>query len=235
MKKLPFFIFLTLVAGAMLTGIGSYKATERQIIHDVENALAMTMRELPCDRVDTDTIRCYRSHITIAEVRDTACIAVKAVGRGKAQRAELVADHGCDFMTVLRLSDQRASGALLAISLMWIMGSMWYLRRKGVAVALGNSGMAYGGLVYDTDHARFLAANGHVISLTPMQQELMAMFFKADNHTLSKQEICDRLWPRKPDATETLYTLIRRLKLVIESNSSLRIESERGRTYRLVD
>lgn len=231
MRKLPFIIFLAFVAGAMVVGIGSYKATERSIRQDVYQALAATIQELSCDRIDADTIRCYRSHITIAEVRDTACITMRVVGSGKRQRTELVADHGCGFTDVLLMSDQRASGALLAAGLLWVLLSLWHARRR-VGMA---AGMVYGGLLYDTNKACFATADGHVIKLTPMQQQLMEMFFEKDNHMLTKQEICNRLWPKKPDASETLYTLVRRLKQVIESNSQLRIESERGKTYRLVD
>ena len=230
MKKLPFIIFLAFVAGALVTSIGSYKATEYRICQDVRQALTMTMQELSCDKIDLDTIRCYRSHITIAAVRDTACIEVRTAGSGKGQRPELVADHGCDFTTVLAMSDQRAAGALLTAGILWLLASMWYMRRKGIVPSM----LMYGDLQYDTAHARFVAADGKVIKLTPMQQELMEMFFRTDSHTLSKQEICDRFWPKKPDASETLYALIRRLKLVIESNSSLTIEVDRGKAYRLM-
>ena len=197
----------------------------------------MTMKELPCDKVDADTIRCYRNYVTIAEVRDTACISIRTVGSGKRQRTELTANHGCSFTTILMMSDQRASSTLLVVGLLWMMGSLWYTRRKGMVATgvLANNGMEYGGLMYDSDNARFMAVDGKAVKLSPMQQELMEMFFKADRHTLSKQEICDRLWPKKPDASETLYTLIRRLKQVIESQSNLRIESERGKAYRLTD
>lgn len=57
----------------------------------------------------------------------------------------------------------------------------------------------------------------------------------SDGHTLSKQDICRRLWPKKPDASATLYTLIKRIKPVIEANSSLKIESDRGRSYTLTN
>lgn len=236
MRKLPLLIFIMFVLSAMLTGIGSYKATEGYISQDIENALAMTMKKLPCDRVDADTIRCYRNHVTIDKVRDTACIAMRIVGSGESQRTELVADSGCGFMTILMMSDQRASGALLAAGLLWMVGSLWYVRRKGVQVAeiATKGGIRYGSLLYDTDMSQFVSADGKTIKLTPMQQELMDMFFHADNHTLSKQEICDRLWPKKPDASDTLYTLIRRLKMVVESHSDLKIESERGKSYRLI-
>ena len=66
-----------------------------------------------------------------------------------------------------------------------------------------------------------------------MQQQLMELFFRAPGHTLSKTEICDTLWPKKEDASETLYTLVRRLKPIIEQHSDLKIEVERGRAYEL--
>jgi DNA-binding response OmpR family regulator len=66
-----------------------------------------------------------------------------------------------------------------------------------------------------------------------MQHQLMEMFFQSPSHSLTKSEICDALWPKKPDASETLYTLIRRLKPIIEEHSDLKIESDRGKSYGL--
>jgi DNA-binding response OmpR family regulator len=64
-----------------------------------------------------------------------------------------------------------------------------------------------------------------------MQHQLMEMFFLSPSHSLTKTEICDALWPKKPDASETLYTLIRRLKPVVEQHSNLKIESDRSKSY----
>ncbi len=61
----------------------------------------------------------------------------------------------------------------------------------------------------------------------------MEMFFQSPSHSLTKAEICDALWPKKPDASETLYTLIKRLKPVIEQHTDLKIESDRGKAYEL--
>ena len=83
------------------------------------------------------------------------------------------------------------------------------------------------------DNEKFCTTTGEHIHLTPMQHTLLEMFLKSDNHTLTKQEICDRLWPKKPDANDTLYTLIRRIKPIIEANSNLKIESDRGKSYSL--
>jgi len=66
-----------------------------------------------------------------------------------------------------------------------------------------------------------------------MQEQLMRMFFASETHCLSKQEICEALWPKKPDASETLYTLIRRLKPITETQANLEIVTERGKDYQL--
>lgn len=92
-------------------------------------------------------------------------------------------------------------------------------------------GLSYGGIVLHQD--TFMTLSGEQIHLTPMQHSLLKMFITSDTHTLSKQEICDQLWPKKPDASDTLYTLIRRIKPIIEVHSSLKIESDRGKSYSL--
>ena len=69
------------------------------------------------------------------------------------------------------------------------------------------------------------------LHLTPMQYALMQMFYLNDDHRLTKPHICRALWPGKENADETLYTLIRRLKPIVENHSNLHITSDRGRAY----
>ena len=90
-----------------------------------------------------------------------------------------------------------------------------------------------GGLRFDASLNAFYNPADEEVRFTPMQHELMRMFFNADGHKLSKAEICETLWPGKDDASETLYTLVRRLKRIVEQNSRLKIEAERGRAYKL--
>lgn len=66
-----------------------------------------------------------------------------------------------------------------------------------------------------------------------MQRDLMRLFFDTPSHTLRKSDICDALWPKKPDASDTLYTLVRRLKTMLHDRTNLEIDSERGLSYRL--
>lgn len=229
MKSLPIAIFLFILATAFCSSMCSYHRTERRIDEDVNNALELTLAQMPCDAISADTIRCYRKNLTIAELKDTACIAMRIVRRGEKQETEMVAEANCDFMTVFMLSNQRASGALLFVGFLWLMGSLWYMRRFKPELLV--QGISYGGITYA--NKKFLTSKGEQIRLTPMQHTLLEMFINSESHSLDKQEICDRLWPKKPDASDTLYTLIKRVKPIIEANSDLKIKSDRGKSYSL--
>ena len=139
----------------------------------------------------------------------------------------------CSFATVLGLSDQRLPVCLMIAAMLWGVLSILYMPRHGENRMTKAYGIAIGGLRFDDSLNAFYNAGNEEMRFTPMQYELMRMFFCADGHKLSKDEICSALWPGKPDASETLYTLIRRLKQVIEPNTGIRIESERGRAYKL--
>lgn len=229
MKKLPIVIFLFLMVCAFSSSMCSYRSASDRIETDINNALELTLAEMQCDVVSADTIRCYRNYLTIAELKDTACIAMRTVRRGERQETEMVAEANCDFLTVFMLSDQRESGVLLVAGILWMMGSLWYMRRFKPELLI--EGMNYGGLVYA--NKKFMTIKGEHIRLTPMQHTLLEMFMNSEDHSLSKQEICDRLWPKKPDASDTLYTLIKRVKPIIEEHSNLKIESDRGKSYTL--
>lgn len=229
MRKLPLIVFCATVMCSLCLGIHSYRRTERLIAADVNQALVTTLGLMRSDVVSADTIRCYRSHLTIAALRDTACIALRTTRRKDRVVTEMVADANCGFATTYALSDQRASATLLALGLLWLMASSWYMRRGRHAPVA--AGLTYGGLTLADDH--FVSAAHTPVRLTPMQHRLLVLFMQAEGHTLTKQDICNHLWPKKPDASDTLYTLIRRLKPVIEANSRLRITCDRGRSYSL--
>ncbi len=73
------------------------------------------------------------------------------------------------------------------------------------------------------------------LSLTPMQQQLIDLFRNAPEQTLTKEEICAALWPRKENADDSLYTFISRLKTSLKKQSGPQIQNRRGREYVLVD
>lgn len=231
LMKLPLFVFCFIIAAALCSGVHGFNCAKAEIESDINNALSITRAEMPCDAVSADTIRCYRGHLTIAALKETAGIAVRTVRRDGRWETVWAAEANCGFGAVLMMSDQRAAGTLLCAGVLWLLGCMWWhrLRRRRPAGLV----LTYGGIAYC--EGQFSTVTGKPIKLTPMQYTLLKMFFQSDSHTLSKQEICQRLWPKKPDASDTLYTLIRRIKPVIEANSNLKIECDRNKSYSLIN
>lgn len=160
---------------------------------------------------------------------------------------------------VFRISDQRLSLTLASASLLWALFSYSLYRKKrdveieegSLKVELhhvescGEQSMTlendievvssmYGGVCFSEINDVFYDSDGDAIHFTPMQQQLMRMFWEAPSYTLSKEVICDELWPKKEDANDTLYTLIRRLKPVLEEHTELMLVADRGRSYSLV-
>lgn len=228
MKILPYIVFCFLLLCALCAGVNSYRCTEHRIAQDVNQALEKTLAKMPDNVVTTDTIRCYRNYLTIAELKDTAGISMRTIRKEGLLKTQLVAEANCNFATTFRMSDQKASGAFLFIGVLWLLGSLWHVKRNKPELML--QGLSYGGIVFHNN--TFTTTDGAEIHLTPMQHALLEMFITSHTHTLSKQDICERLWPKKPDANDTLYTLIRRIKPIIEANS-LKIESNRGKSYSL--
>ena len=221
-------VLFALIIASSFTSLDSYRSTSRMVNEDMDRALALALEEQQSDVISQDTIRTFNSHLQIAELRGKATLAVDTRGQ------KFKAYAHCSEATIFSLSDQRPATILWALTGLWAM-LMWYRRRQTVmgepsAVAIMN-GNAFGGLTYSEEDGRFYAADGNLVQLTPMQHQLMEMFFLSPSHSLTKTEICDALWPKKPDASETLYTLIRRLKPVVEQHSDLKIESDRSKSY----
>ena len=210
-------VFLALTIASGMMSLNSYKATEVLVTADMNQALAKALEEQQSDVISADTIQVFNSHLQIEGLRGNAVLAVDTK-KGFRPRPQV------STATILSLSDQRPSMILWSMALLWGLFGLYQHRRLS---ALG----LYGGLALQ--EGRFVNAKGSEVKLTPMQQQLMEMLWQSPSHQLSKAEICDALWPKKPDASETLYTLIRRLKPIIEEHSNLKIESDRGKSYGL--
>lgn len=218
-------VLFALIIASSLTSLGSYSSTSRLVNEDMDRALALTLKEQQSNVISQDTIRTFNKHLQIAELRGKATLAVDTRGQ------KFKAYAHCSEATIFSLSDQRPATILWALTGFWAM-LMWYRHRQTLVVTITNRN-AFGGLTYSEEDGRFYAADGSQVQLTPMQHQLMEMFFHSPSHSLTKTEICNALWPKKPDASETLYTLIRRLKPVVEQHSDLKIESDRSKTYSL--
>ena len=210
-------LFALIIASSMVS-LTSYKATEELVTEDMNQALAKALDEQQSDVISADTIQVFNKYLQVEALRGRAVLAVDT-------RREFRPRPQVSTATILSLSDQRPSMILWSMVLLWGMFCL-YKHKRSVALGL------YGGLALQNGRF-FVNAKGNEVKLTPMQQQLMEMLWLSPTRQLSKTEICNALWPKKEDASETLYTLIRRLKPIIEEHSDLRIESDRGKSYGL--
>lgn len=231
--QLAYLVFVVFLTSSLAAGIDSMLRAQRQAQQSVDLALAMTLRECEPDRIDADTIRIYRSHIALTELRDTAFLTLAITDDERQQATMLQANTGLTLMRLWRLSDQRASGLLTALAAVWLATSLFIMRRQRrlqPAQVVSPAGLDQ--LTYDA-HVRRFSVNGRELNLTPMQHDLLQLFIEAPDHRLPQQDICERLWPKKPDASATLYTLVRRLKQTLAETTDLQVECDRGQAYRL--
>ena len=217
-------LLLTLIVASAMTGYHSFSTTRQLVTNDMNRALALTLEAQRSDVISADTIRVFNSHLQLEELRGKAVLAVETRPQGFQCHAK------CSAATIFSMSDQRPAAVLWTMAVLWGFFCL-HRRRKTAFQPVGAN--HFGGLSFSESDQRFFDARGEHVKLTPMQQQLMEMFFRSPSHLLTKAEICDALWPRKDDASETLYSLIRRLKTVVEARSDLKIESERGRAYEL--
>lgn len=229
-QRFAFIVLFALIIASILTGFGSYNSMSRLVSEDMDRALALTLEEQQSNVISQDTIRTFNKHLQIAELRGKATLVVDTRGQ------KFKAYARCSEATIFSLSDQRPATILWVMTVFWAM-FIWYRRRHSIdsvpILALSSADNSYGGLTYSEVDGRFYAADGSPVQFTPMQSQLMELFFHSPSYSLTKTEICDALWPKKPDANDTLYTLIRRLKHVIEQHSDLKIESDRSKSYYL--
>ena len=229
MKKLPILIFILLCLTAMATSCGSYRKAERNIENDLKQALAKTINEKGMETMRQDSIRAYRSiartegemmtiavgdetlrrHLRNPQLGEMAFITYTVRCERGGWKVTFDTEAKCSAAMIWSLSDQRLS-AWLAVMALLSLALSFRGRRQLRPITMDS---------FSATH------------LTPMQRQLMEMFVASGSHRLSKHEICDALWPKKDDASETLYALISRLKRELDKTSSFDIISDRGRAY----
>ena len=230
-QKYAVLVLFALLAASMLTGFHRYTAMKERVDADMCQALVLTMQEQQDNVITPDTIRRFNGFLKMEELRGRATLAVSTRQQSFSCYAR------CSEATILSLSEQRPTLLLLAATALWCLLCAYWRRTRWMQLSTPLAtvtGEEYGGIML-VDGNFLSTASGERIRLTPMQRQLMEMFFHSPTHELSKMEICDALWPKKTDASETLYALVRRIRPIIEKHSRLQIESDRSRAYRLVE
>ena len=214
-QKYAVVVLFALIIASSMVSLTSYRQTEVQVTKDMNQALAKALEVQQSDVISADTIQVFNSYLQMDALKGQAVLAVDTRNGFRPQPQVSSA-------TIFSLSDQRPAMLLWSMVLLWSFYCL-YLHRQRMALGL------YGGL--SLQDGLFTDAQGHVVKLTPMQQQLMELLWHTPSHQVAKAEICDALWPKKPDASDTLYTLIKRLKPIIEQHSNLKIEVDRGKSY----
>ena len=169
-------------------------------------SIARTEGEMMTIAVGDETLR---RHLRNQQLGQMAFITY-TVGRERGRwKVTFNTEAKCSAAMIWSLSDQRLSAWLTVMALLSLALS-FRGRRKSQPITMDS---------FSATH------------LTPMQRQLMEMFVASDSHSLSKHEICNALWPKKDDASETLYALISRLKRELDKTSNYDIISDRGRAY----
>ena len=190
-------VFVTLLCCSMWAGMHSYRCAEEEMVADMNQALAQTLRHKQEAWITPDTIRDYRSNLRLAVLRRHALLCYaedvdpKTVASNKmtwGRGGRRVAFRGyanCSVASVLALSDQRMPLSLFVLSLAWLAGSLMWMRRRVVAIADG-----FGGLRLDEATQTFYDEQQEPVHFTAMQRQLMLMFFADEHHSLRKEDIC---------------------------------------------
>lgn len=139
----------------------------------------------------------------------------------------------CTPFILFMLMDKQLPGIFLLLA--FISGCiLFFLRRikpQENDVETEEHALSFGNLLLSFHKNSFYREDGEKLKLTPQQYSLMEMFFLSSSHILSRTDISESLWPGKTNADETLNTLVRRLRPLIEENSNLKITTDRGRAY----
>ncbi len=233
-------VFLLLALSASITSVHSYKVAKNIIITDMNQALEQTLAHKTVAWITPDTIQNYKQNLKIEALKNESFITYAQTATPqtlcskpmiwKEQTAKPIAFQSyatCSFATIWKLSDQRLSAFFCLLLMLWTTAyAFWHRKQKNTQPIIGT-------LIYAKDKQCFIGIHHETIRFTPMQTELMQLFLSTPDLKLSKQTICDHLWHKKPDASDTLYTLVRRLRLTLQEHAKCTISSDNKGYYEL--
>lgn len=242
-------VFFSLIIPSLSMSYYNYAIMKEAIIDDVNKALAQTILQKPSDCITADTLKVYRSKLKIDKLKKTSYLAMctevlsnvsfcsdTMTYKCGEERLHVRAYPNCSKAAVFSMSEQTVPGMLLIVSLLWGLFSMFYLNHKKSlyqSLQPDNQSIVFGDIIFSNSHSLFYNGNNEEIHFTPMQYAFMKILITSECKKVPINDICEKLWPGKDNAKETLYTLVRRLKPVVESNSNVKIISDKGGYYSL--
>ena len=245
---------LLMILASVWMGSYRYWQTKNQMKQDLNQALQqMVLQEpeqqwlidslsaLPPEGILTPSgrINFFHQHLSMMPLRDTAHFSVCLAGNEQsfAEQAKVCSD------TLMWSVDRNGVGSTTLVLKAFAnpsFASIFSHSRPAMPLATFFSGLCMLALIIFSCRTvpvrqKPVAVSSAPLSLTPMQERLMDMFRSAPGQTLTKDEICAALWPKKDNPEDTLYTFISRMKSSLKNQSTLQIVNHRGREYVLVD
>ena len=112
-------VFSLLLSSALLTGFGSYQLTALDVKMDLNQALEEALAQQQSEQiVVTDTIRDFRNHISISELRDVAYLSFNMTD---GEQLKVNWNVKQNVATIFSLSNQRYSFALTLLAVLWAL------------------------------------------------------------------------------------------------------------------
>ena len=242
-------VFFSLMVPSLFLGYANYVTAKEHIIEDVNRALVKTVLSIHPERITADTLRVFKSNLQIKQLKETSYLSLCTDEPSKIsfcsdtvsfktahERLYIRAYPNCSRATIFSLSEQTIPSALLTASMLWGILSLFYLRWKrgcDMMTVSAKQTILFGNLSFSTSSYKFYNEQKEEIYFTSMQRSFMKMLMESEDKKVSIDDICRNLWPRKENAKESLYTLVRRLKPIVESNTNLKIVADKGGYYRL--
>ena len=241
-------VFFSLMSLSLFLGYANYVTAKEYIIEDVNQALAKTVLSSNPERITADTLRIFKSNLQISRIKETSYLSLCTDEPSRVsfcsdtvsfktahERLYIRAYPNCSKATIFSLSEQTVPSALLTASMLWGMFSLLYLRRKKnaiVSTAPAKHTVQFGNLSFSASSCQFYNELKEEIYFTSMQRSFMQMLMESEDKKVSIDDVCATLWPGKENAKESLYTLVRRLRPIVESNTNLKIVADKGGYYR---
>lgn len=242
-------VFFSLMVLSLSLGYANYMTAKENIIEDVNQALVKTVLSSNPERITVDTLRVFKSNLQIGQLKGTSYLSLCTDEPSRVsfcsdtvsfktahERLYIRAYPNCSKATIFSLSEQTIPSALLTASMLWGMFSLLYLRRKKnaiVSTAPAKHTVQFGNLSFSASSCQFYNEQKEKIYFTSMQRSLMRILMESEEKRVSIDDICRNLWPGKDNAKESLYTLVHRLKPILESNTNLKIVTDKDGYYRL--
>ena len=223
-------VFFSLMIPSLFLGYMNYRTAKENIIEDINQALVKTVLSSHPERITADTLRVFKSNLQISRLKETSYLSLCTDEPSKVSF--------CSDTVSFRTAHERLYIRAYpnCSSLLWGMLSLLYLHRKRNAIEIAvpaKHTVLFGNLSFSASSSQFYNEQKEEIYFTSMQRSLMRMLMESEDKKVSMDDICRNLWPGKDNAKESLYTLVRRLKPIVESNTNLKIVADKGGYYRL--